>query len=171
MPPGGAWLTRAYDLADDKHQMAEHGRALTEWGAPFVAETLAAWLEAWGSYAACEAQGEALPADDQMPDTMPDGSVSRGERAVRVALRALADGVAEVPPGSNTLPSPSRKAGRLVPPPRVVPMLPTTPGLSWVQTETGTASQARSQTGRSTTTTPTSTRFRGSDSERLFCGA
>jgi len=103
VPAGGAWIVRAYDLADDAHQKAEHGRALSVWGAPFVAETLGAWLAAWGAYAAC------AEAEEPCPDTVPSGdmpwldpALPRGERCVLWSLAEKADGIVEVPPGSNT---------------------------------------------------------------------
>jgi hypothetical protein len=104
VPPAGRWVVRSYDLADDAHQMAEHGRALTVWGPDLLREALAA---------ARAAQDEALP--DTVPEPRPsaparpvepwqDPGLSLGARAVEWSLHELHAGAAEVPPGSNAGP-------------------------------------------------------------------
>lgn len=117
--PDGPWIVRAFDLCDDAHQMQEHGRALTAWGAPLVRETLAAWIGAWRAFEACAGAEEAVP------DTQPGGGApwldpmaSRGERALLWSLNEMHNGVREEPPGSNTGPrvrfylAPCERAGK-----------------------------------------------------------
>lgn len=121
VPPGGAWIVRAYDLRDDAHQMAEHSLALTEWGPELVADTLGTWLSSWVPWQAGE-EVEQPPDAERAPTSAPwlDPTLPRGERAVSWSLAELERGVCEQPPGSNTGPeikrylAPCERGGKLL---------------------------------------------------------